>query len=382
MAFANKMRVLALLCICQGVSVAQEQAHEQGRVYLHHLNNGMTFCLSHQESKDDQLVIDLIVKFQDCWKSSDEKELSYLIQDLVSDLLTDLGDQISQTYQIDLLFEKPQAYDYPNIVLYKLKLRSPTQECLDVALLSVNQALEALTQVSFQEIELKLEKQLLKTHLTAYQVKKFTQSYYKPENMVLYVAGNLSQIDVSDSIKKHFSSLVSHFEYKKFNTNEIKLEFVDYVQSPDSNRWIISPYKIDPPEFKSFDDIILEEKEEKMIEKLMRSLASSSVPKLIWKQNELQKIGRSINHIHPLKFISHIINQPILRSDLQEIHRNYFKWRGFLDGFRKRMTEEFYKGSLKDLVPGFANSVDAKEEIIEHFIEKRDWEGLVKAVLY
>ncbi len=46
------------------------------------------------------------------------------------------------------------------------------------------------------------------------------------------------------------------------------------------------------------------------------------------------------------------------------------------------MTEEFYKGTLKDLIPGFAQSVDVKPEIVEHFVERRDWEGLVKSILY
>jgi hypothetical protein len=170
------------------------------------------------------------------------------------------------------------------------------------------------------------------------------------------------------------------FAYPVFKKEAVRLVAANY--NPEQNRWLISPYKVEDPRYNSFDEIPLHEKEEKVIEKLMHCLASSSVPKLIWKQNDLQKLGRSINHVHPLKFISHIINQPILRSDLQEVHRNYFKWKGFLDGFRKRMTEEFYKGTLKDLIPGFAQSVDVKPEIVEHFVERRDWEGLVKSILY
>lgn len=132
----------------------------------------------------------------------------------------------------------------------------------------------------------------------------------------------------------------------------------------------------------SFEELPLNDQEKVTIEKIMHSLAVYNVPKLLWKQKDLEKMGKSINQVHPLRFIGYIISQPILRSDLQEVHRSFFKWRGFLDGFRRRMTEEFYKGNLKAYVPGFCEELHVKEELVEHFIDHRDWEGLVKAILY
>jgi hypothetical protein len=132
----------------------------------------------------------------------------------------------------------------------------------------------------------------------------------------------------------------------------------------------------------SFEELPILEKEEATIEKIMHALGTSSVPELIWKQKELKKMGKTINHVHPLKFIGYIISEPILRSDLQETHRNFFKWRAFLDGFRRRMTEEFYKGNLNQYLPGFCKSLEVKQEVVEHFIDRRDWEGLVKALMY
>lgn len=132
----------------------------------------------------------------------------------------------------------------------------------------------------------------------------------------------------------------------------------------------------------AFEELPLSEQEQDTIEKIMHSLATYNIPKLLWKQKDLEKMGKSINQVHPLRFIGHIITQPILRSDLQEVHRSFFKWRGFLDGFRRRMTEEFYKGNLKAYLPGFCEELHIKEEVIDHFIDRRDWEGLVKAILY
>lgn len=132
----------------------------------------------------------------------------------------------------------------------------------------------------------------------------------------------------------------------------------------------------------TFEQLPLLEKEEENIEKILHALGTYGVPELIWRQKELKRLGKSINHVHPLRFIGYIISQPILRSDLQETHRNFFKWRAFLDGFRRRMTEEFYKGNLNQYLPGFCKSLEIKQEVAEHFIDRRDWEGLVKAILY
>ncbi len=132
----------------------------------------------------------------------------------------------------------------------------------------------------------------------------------------------------------------------------------------------------------SYETLSISEKEVNALGKIMHALGTASVPELLWKQKELKKLGKSINHVHPLKFIGTIISEPILRSDLQETHRNFFKWRAFLDGFRRRMTEEFYKGNINSYIPGFCKSLHVKQEVIEHFVERRDWEGLVKAIMY
>lgn len=157
--------------------------------------------------------------------------------------------------------------------------------------------------------------------------------------------------------------------------------FYIYLSASDSYK---SDFVYRGEEFEAtvFDELPLLEKEEATIQKLMHTLAISNIPKLIWKQKELEKMGRSINHVHPLKFLCCIISNPILRSDLQEVHRSFFKWRGFVDGFRRRMTEEFYKGNLKKFLPGFCDTLDVKVEVVEHFVDHRDWEGLIKAILY
>jgi hypothetical protein len=393
MTLAKKVARLCLaLAVVSKTCCAEEKVLQEKKISLEHLSNGLTYCLSQEDSCEDQLSIQLLIKFEDSQFTKKEHYLAQLTQDYIMQALCQKPSCSNPCFAPERLkIETPKVFYYPHITLYKMHLKQPTQQDLDGFLSTLSRALDSLSLASLCDWEDAIisshynqEHNLDQGLLTAQDLKDFTSLHYTFEKMILMIAGNLSEFSISDSINKHFSSdllsSITPFYYPRFHKSQCVLKTVNYT--PEQNRWLVSPYKVEDPRYNSFEDIPLHDKEEKVIEKLMHCLASSSVPKLIWKQNDLQKMGKAINHIHPLKFISHIINQPILRSDLQEVHRNYFKWRGFLDGFRRRMTEEFYKGTLKDLIPGFAQSVDVRPEIVEHFVERRDWEGLVKSILY
>jgi len=147
--------------------------------------------------------------------------------------------------------------------------------------------------------------------------------------------------------------------------------------------WSWTSHSEDKTKAASFEELGLSEKEEKTLEQMLHMLASSSDAKvLILQQKKLDKYFQTLNPVHPLKVLSYIIQHPILRSDLQEVHRSFFKWRKFLEFFRRRMTEEFYKDNLKNYTPGFCDTLHVKKDVVDHFISHRDWEGLIKAVLY
>lgn len=350
------------------------------KVFLEHLNNGMTYCLSHQDEKIDEVEIKLMVKFNNEFQTDKEKILSLFVEKLFSEGLNEKAQrkkELEISSLCEIILSKPKLYQIPNVILYGLEIFNPSQEVLDYSFSLLCDSLESLKQIPVMYDQESLSEE---------EVKMFIDSYYRPENLVLFVSGNFSHLAVVDSIKNIFSPLLAskrgadfYFGYSK--DSKAVIQTVNYPVD-EKNKWLSSPFKIEKPEFKNFEDLPLLNKEEETIQKIMNALASSSIPRLLWKQKELEKMGKSINHVHPLKFISFIINEPILRSDLQEVHRNFFKWRGFLDGFRRRMTEEFYKGNLKKFLPGFCESVCVKEEVVDHFIEKRDWEGLVKSILY
>ena len=69
------------------------------------------------------------------------------------------------------------------------------------------------------------------------------------------------------------------------------------------------------------------------------------------------------------------------KDDLYVIKRSHFKWDNFIDGFARRMKEESRNDNIIEYIPGFAELVDGDPEMIMEYIEERDWEGLVIALL-
>ena len=391
-------------CFCLPVLTSEKPL--KADVYLEHLNNGLTFCLAYEENCADDLDINMMVKFDQNLFSPREKSLSLLMQKLVNKLLVETFIEKNSS---DICLRKPQMYSVPNLVLYGMDLSHPTQKALDETFSLLSDLFNQLLHADIDAIEVKIEKlvsdgcndgsfiqdeedgetsisiEKILPLLSASELKNFSDFYYRPENMVLFVRGNLKDLEVAESIKNSFSMFLASNESKpfRFGVSSSSIEKIQLVSSDEqgSQPQLFPGFKIIEDSV-CFEDLTIEEKEAKMIERLMHTLATANFAKLIWKQRDLERIGRSINHIHPLKFISHIVSEPILRSDLQEVHRNFFKWKGFMDGFRRRMTEEFYKGNLEKFLPGFCETMGIKEDVVDHFIERRDWEGLVRAILY
>ncbi len=136
------------------------------------------------------------------------------------------------------------------------------------------------------------------------------------------------------------------------------------------------PYVHEP-----FFQLPLNEKEKKLIYNIISTMAEKNIVQLALEKRALEKKGKRVNHIHPLRFIGYILSTPYLKEGLKTIKKSSFKWDAFIDGFSKRMREEFSNDNLFPHVSGFANQVVTTSEHVRHYIVRKDWEGLVKSLL-
>lgn len=182
--------------------------------------------------------------------------------------------------------------------------------------------------------------------------------------------GDFNMEYIEGLVEKHFGSLQTVQCVN--DADEPDFEFAENYVIPISN-----PATANEP----FFQLPLTEKEKRLIKIIISTMADKNIIQLAIEKRTLEKKGKKVNHVHPLRFIGFIVSNPHLREDLKIIKKSSFKWDAFIDGFSKRMREELANGNVYQHVPGFASQVGASPEHVNHYISKKDWEGLVKSLL-
>ncbi len=136
-----------------------------------------------------------------------------------------------------------------------------------------------------------------------------------------------------------------------------------------------------PAGTESFYQLSITDKEKRLIKIIVNTMAEKNILQLAFIKRTMEKKGKKIEHVHPMRFIGYILSNAELRSSLRSIKKSSFKWDAFIDGFSRRMKEEFSNNNLYVHIPGFCHQVGADPEKVTHFIQKKDWEGLVKSCM-
>lgn len=117
------------------------------------------------------------------------------------------------------------------------------------------------------------------------------------------------------------------------------------------------------------------------IYEIISTLAKTSAPLLLFKEERLNEVGEQIRHLHPLKFLSAVLTNPYLKECMKEIFDDFFKRRGFLTGFTPNLLREVAKGTLDCYSQDFAQEVGVPVGSFGPFLEARDWEGMIQALI-
>lgn len=132
------------------------------------------------------------------------------------------------------------------------------------------------------------------------------------------------------------------------------------------------------PEQDPFLQLPLHEWEKKIIYRSFTIMAEKNVVQLALIKKEMEKKGKKVNHVHPLRSIGYLCSDPHLKKCMRTIRKSSFKWDAFIDGYSKRMREEALKDNLLPHVPGLARQVGGDPHKIAHYIHHHDYEGMVK----
>ncbi|MDX8431016.1 MAG: hypothetical protein SNF33_04340 [Candidatus Algichlamydia australiensis] len=105
-------------------------------------------------------------------------------------------------------------------------------------------------------------------------------------------------------------------------------------------------------------------------------------------KKHLEELGDRIEFtVHPLRFLGAIFSDPELKVCMRTIMRGtWFKWPNFMGSTKRRgvvknMTREMRKHNIFPHLYGFAQHVNADYDRILYYVEREDYEGLVKYLI-
>lgn len=131
----------------------------------------------------------------------------------------------------------------------------------------------------------------------------------------------------------------------------------------------------------SFYKLPLNAREQEMITSIITTIAENNIFQLAMHKTTLEKKGKKIDHVHPLRFMGHILSNPTLKNHIKTIRKSSFKWDALISGFSKKMREQMGRNNVYPHLDGFAALVGTTKEQIVPYVQKADFEGLVKSLL-
>lgn len=126
----------------------------------------------------------------------------------------------------------------------------------------------------------------------------------------------------------------------------------------------------------------LQEKDKEDIGFILRTLANTSILKIMSHQSELERAGERVEHVHPFKFLYCIFSNEELKVCIRNLQGKSWVWKDFLSGITTSLDKENAVDNLKsEYIKDFAKQLNIDPKILSVPIKKQDWKGVVENLI-
>lgn len=125
--------------------------------------------------------------------------------------------------------------------------------------------------------------------------------------------------------------------------------------------------------------------EKEILASVLHTLATVNELKLLWMKSDLNKTGKKIDHIHPLRKLVCVFTDESIRKDFLKMSKRSLVWRHYTERLTGVLELEADKGNLLDWqIEDFATTLQISPETARSYLNKRRWrpflDWLVSAV--
>ncbi|HEY4832090.1 MAG TPA: hypothetical protein VIH61_05960 [Waddliaceae bacterium] len=121
----------------------------------------------------------------------------------------------------------------------------------------------------------------------------------------------------------------------------------------------------------------------KAIRFILKTMAKKSLTSLWSYKSQLEDAGRSIDQVHPLRFLQTVFTDEELKAYFHQIKkRASWIWGEFIKGLKTSLQEELNIDNLKDVhIYDFAMNVNIDPTLIYELILYSQWEEFINILL-
>jgi hypothetical protein len=139
-----------------------------------------------------------------------------------------------------------------------------------------------------------------------------------------------------------------------------------------------------------FLNLTLTEQDQTTIRTLITLTAETGLFDLAKKRDEMLGHGKSVMHVHPLRFLDFVFSDAQLNQAMKKIEDSTLRWRGFIDGtgsggpgFSQRLKDVHSINNFLNHVEGFCKRQGLTEQAgkIRGMARAGDWVDLVKFLI-
>lgn len=111
---------------------------------------------------------------------------------------------------------------------------------------------------------------------------------------------------------------------------------------------------------------------------ILKTLANTSIFKVMAHKGELERAGERVEHVHPLQFLYTIFSDEELKVCIRNLQGKDWVWDDFLEGITTSLKKENDAENLKsEYIKDFAHQLNIDPKIISAPIKKQEWKKVV-----
>jgi hypothetical protein len=115
---------------------------------------------------------------------------------------------------------------------------------------------------------------------------------------------------------------------------------------------------------------------------IMTTLANSSLISIAIHRSSLESAGDRIDHIHPIKFLTHVFTNEELKVAMRNIRGRGWIWGDFSSGVKESLaTEAALNNIKKEFIHDLAKKVELHSHVLIDPYQNNNWEELIETLI-